>query len=134
MNVPTNELHIAFVRSQGPGGQNVNKTSSKAQLRWNLSGSRTFSAAEKAILARKLSPYLTAGGEIILSSEHTRSQIQNKSIVIKRLNTLVSQALIPDVPRVATKPTRASKLKRLDRKKEHSKKKKTRRFLDLFFF
>jgi ribosome-associated protein len=128
------ELQITFVRSQGPGGQNVNKTSSKAQLRWSVWDSKAFTAAEKAMIARALSSYMTWKGEVIISSEQTRSQLQNKQFAIKRLNDLVNKAVIPEVPRVATKPTRASKIKRVDRKKKHSLKKKTRKFLDLFFF
>lgn len=132
--VPIHEIHLAFVRSQGPGGQNVNKTSSKAQLRWHVWGSRAFSAEEKQLIAKALSPYMAWRGEVILSSEQTRSQQQNKMLVIRRLNQLVNKAIIPAKVRVPTKPTKSSKIKRVERKKKHSQKKKGRRFIDLFFF
>jgi ribosome-associated protein len=134
MRIPLNELHITFVRSQGPGGQNVNKTSSKAQLRWSVWDSRAFTSDEKAVIARKLSSYMTWKSEIVLSNEQTRSQLQNKAAVIKRLNDLVSKAVIPATPRIATKPTKSSQRKRIERKVQHSKKKKLRSFIDLFFF
>lgn len=132
--VPINEIKVVFVRSQGPGGQNVNKTSTKAQLRWHIWDSRAFTDEEKALIARALSSYTTWKGEIILSSDETRSQEQNKQRVIRKLNSLVEKAIIPAKLRVPTKPTRASKAKRLDLKKKHSEKKKKRRFIDLFFF
>jgi ribosome-associated protein len=134
MRVPLSEIRITFVRSQGPGGQNVNKTSSKAQLRWHVWESKAFSTEEKNLIVKALAPYLTWRGEVIISSEQTRSQSQNKALAIRRLQTLVAKAVIPAKARVATKPTKASKLRRLESKIKHAKKKKGRRFIDLFFF
>ena len=134
MSVPMSEILITFARSSGPGGQNVNKVSSKAQLRWDIWGSRAFSSDEKARLVRELTSYLTWKNEVILQSDETRSQLQNKERVIRKLNALVEKALLPLKVRVPTKPTKSSKLRRVEHKIKHSQKKKRRSFLDLFFF
>ena len=125
--IPESELEIDFVRSGGPGGQNVNKTSTKAQLRWNVAASTAFTEREKALIERRLSRRMTKEGTLILSSERERSQLQNKEAVIERLQSLVHEALKPQTKRVATKPTRGSKERRLKAKKERSQKKQARR-------
>lgn len=125
--IPESEIEIDFVRSSGPGGQKVNKTSTKAQLRWNIDASGAFSSKEKAMLKKALANKLTKEGDIILSAESERSQLQNKATVMARLQALVGTALIPKRKRVATKPTRGSKERRLDKKKKQSRKKEMRK-------
>jgi ribosome-associated protein len=126
--VPESEIEIHFVRSSGPGGQNVNKTSSKAQIRWNLKTTGAFTEREKARLRKALGSKLTKEGEIILSSQSERSQEQNREAAVARLQVLVSRALTPEKKRVPTKPTRSAKRKRLEAKKLLSEKKQSRRF------
>lgn len=134
MSVPLHEIRIVFTRSQGPGGQNVNKVSSKAQLRWHVWNSKAFNTDEKAAISRALSSYITWGGEVILQSEQTRSQAQNKALVIRRLNQLVDKAIAPVKHRVPTKPTKSSTERRIERKKKHSQKKKRRSLIEFLFF
>src|SRR5512135_1852674 len=76
--VPDNELDISFVRSSGPGGQNVNKTSTKAQLRWNVGRSGAFTDEQKAAIREAAGNRLTADDEILISAEAERSQPQNR--------------------------------------------------------
>jgi ribosome-associated protein len=128
------EIQITFARSSGPGGQNVNKVSSKAQLRWDIWGSRAYSTDEKARLVRELASYLTWKNEVILQSDETRSQLQNKERVIRKLNSLVDKALLPLKLRVPTKPTRGSKERRLESKKLNTKKKIRRSIIEYLFF
>lgn len=125
--VPESELDIRFVRSSGPGGQKVNKTSSKAQLRWKLEDSPSFTPEEKSILRDRLNSRLTKEGEIVISSDQERSQLQNKEAAIQILQNLVSEALTPRKERKATKPTNSSKERRLDEKTKHGARKRERR-------
>lgn len=125
--VPQAELEIRFVRSSGPGGQKVNKTSSKAQLRWNLEKSPSFSPEDKQLLRDQLASRITKDGDIIISSDQERSQLQNKLAAIETLQSLIKDALTPDKERKATKPSRAAKDRRLDEKTKHGARKRERR-------
>jgi ribosome-associated protein len=134
MPVPMNEIQVTFARSSGPGGQNVNKVSSKAQLRWDIWGSRAYSTDEKIRLTRELAPYLTWKNEVVLQSDETRSQLQNKERVIRKLNGLVEHALLPLKVRVPTKPTKGSQERRIAEKKLNTKKKQRRSIMEYLFF
>lgn len=125
--VPSNELKIDFARSSGPGGQKVNKTSSKVQLRWNILFSRVLTPEQKWRLQNNLRTRITQEGEILISAEDERSQFANRTKAIKRLNEIINKALIIPKKRRPTKPTRTSKLKRLESKKRRSTIKKSRR-------
>lgn len=131
MRIPISELEIVFSRSSGPGGQNVNKVSSRVQIKWNLSKSRYFTPAEKDRIRERLKNRLTQGGEIIVSAAEERSQQKNRDLAIKRLDNLVQGALKIPKKRFQTKPTFVSKLKRLDNKKRKSWLKKLRKSLEL---
>jgi len=113
----SSELSYRAVRGSGPGGQHVNKTSTKVELRWLLIESDFFSEVEKARLSAKLASRLTSEGELILTDHSTRSQSRNREIVTKRLYQLLEEALKKDKLRKRTKPTNAAKRKRLDNKK-----------------
>lgn len=126
MRVPLAEIHLDFVRSSGPGGQNVNKTSSKVQLRWHVGRSRAFTEEEKGLIHQYLRKRLNNAGEIVLASDRLRSQLQNRAFVVEQLQRLVSQALVRRAKRKATRPTRASKERRIEGKKIHSQKKRAR--------
>lgn len=126
MRIPEKELIITFSRSGGKGGQNVNKVETKATLRWDVYNSPSLSPTQKYLLLHKLHSRLTAKGELIMWSQSERSQARNKTMVIVRLQHLVSEALIPEKIRKKTKPTRSSKEKRLESKKRDSQKKKLR--------
>tara|TARA_R100000306_G_scaffold41750_1_gene40512 strand:- start:344 stop:751 length:408 start_codon:yes stop_codon:yes gene_type:complete len=122
-----NELQFKAVRSSGPGGQHVNKTASKVELRFNLAASQAFSDSEKARLLRKLEGKLTANGELILHASESRSQHRNKVLVIERLLELVKDSLRVRKKRKKTKPSKGAIEKRLTGKKRNALKKSNRK-------
>ncbi len=121
------ELSFKAIRSSGSGGQHVNKVSSKVELHFSIATSEGLSDNEKERLLKKLSGKLSKDGIIILTSQESRSQHRNKELVIERFLNLIQQALIVPKIRKKTKPSRASKKKRLDVKKQHSEKKENRK-------
>lgn len=121
------EFILSATRSSGPGGQNVNKVSSKIELRFNLFNSGLLSDDEKTIIASKLANRLNNEGELIVVSQSERSQLQNKELAIERFYALLEESLKPVKKRRPTKPTLASKQRRLDQKKMLSKKKSDRK-------
>ncbi len=125
--VPDAEMQIDFVRSSGPGGQKVNKTSSKAQLRWNVGGSRVFTEEQKAAIRAAAGNRLNAADEIVLASQIERSQFQNRDDVVRRLQELVAEALAPKAERKETEVSRAQKRERLEEKRRQGDKKRDRR-------
>ena len=126
MKIPASEYTIEFARSGGPGGQNVNKVSSKAQLRWRVGASIVLSDEQKARVREKLKNRLTNDDEVLVTAEDERSQAQNREQVIARFQELIAQALFVPKKRRATKPTRNSKEKRLQSKKIISTRKQLR--------
>ena len=125
--VPESELHIEFARSSGPGGQKVNKTSSKAVLRWNVDASSAFTQEEKAVIKERLANRINKAGELYLDSDTQRSQFQNRANVVDLLERLVTEVLTPQAERIPTRPTRSSKERRLEDKKRQGRKKMDRR-------
>jgi ribosome-associated protein len=125
--IPESELHIEFVRSSGPGGQNVNKTSTKTQLRWPVFASSAFNDEEKARIAEKLYNRLTLEGTIAIDVSEERSQLQNKVRAVEMLHSLVNEALEPEIPRIPTRPPKVSKLARLNIKRKRGTIKKLRK-------
>jgi ribosome-associated protein len=125
--IPEDELHLAFARSGGPGGQNVNKVSSKAELRWTPSTSRALSETDRAWLLRRLGSKLTTEGELIVVSTKTRDQLRNREDAEAKLVELVATALLRPKLRRATKPSRGAKERRLREKRVRSEIKRGRR-------
>ncbi|HBO74519.1 MAG TPA: aminoacyl-tRNA hydrolase [Marinilabiliales bacterium] len=121
------ELEFSASRSSGPGGQHVNKTNSKVELRFRLMESKVLTEEQIRQLAKKLGNQLTLEGEILVTRQTSRSQIKNKEEVIEKFLELVEKALKPRIKRVPTKPSRTSVLKRLDTKKQLSQKKNLRK-------
>lgn len=126
----TPELEFSTSRSSGPGGQNVNKVSTKVIIRWNLLHSTLITDEQKMVLLNKLSGQLTREGELIINSQESRSQLQNKELALEKLDALLRKALTKPKARKATKPTKSSKVKRVDNKKRHAEKKQWRKKLD----
>jgi ribosome-associated protein len=120
------ELAYATSRSSGPGGQNVNKVSSKVELRFNLIKTFLFSEEEKALIFRKLKNKINSEGELILVSQSERTQVMNRKAVTEKFYRLVAEALTVQTARRQSKPTNASRLRRLNEKKAHSILKKFR--------
>ena len=125
--IPSNELEFRASRSSGPGGQGVNTTSSRIELRWDVAGSRAPDAAQRELLLARLSHRLTEDGVLILHGSEHRSQHRNREAVIARLRTIVGEAILPPTPRRATRPTRASIRRRIDEKRARARTKGLRR-------
>jgi ribosome-associated protein len=130
LTIPAGELDMSFARSGGPGGQNVNKVSSKVDLRWNPGASGALTADDRALLLERLRNRLTTDGYLIVTSTATRDQMKNRDDALAKLAIIVKSALHRDKPRKATKPSRGAKRRRLDDKKRHSEKKQNRRYGD----
>jgi len=126
------ELHFAFSKSGGPGGQHVNKVNTKVELRFSISKSAILDDEQKAILIDQLSNQMNKEGELILIAQQTRSQLKNKEEVVKKFYELINRALLPVKKRKPTKVSEAAKEKRIKRKKEQSERKE-RRKLNLDF-
>jgi ribosome-associated protein len=124
--IPDDELHISAVRAQGAGGQNVNKVASAVHLRFDIGASRSLPDDCKQRLIRLRDHRITSDGIIVIKSQQHRSQEQNKVAALERLRELIQSALVTRKPRKATKPTRASQAKRLERKTRHGRLKRSR--------
>ncbi len=125
--IPASELRVSFVRSGGPGGQNVNKVASKVQLRWTPATSAAFSDADRAWLLNKLASKLTSDGDLIVVSNLTRDQGRNRVDAEAKLAALLVTALVRPKRRRATKPSRAARERRVDEKKARGQIKKARK-------
>jgi len=121
------ELQFKATRSSGPGGQHVNKTSTRVELSWSLQNSQVFTEHQKARLQDKLQNRISKEGIFLLASQNSRSQHKNKEDVIKRFLTLIEKSLQEPKKRKKTKRSKASKMKRLSNKKAHSDKKANRK-------
>lgn len=126
VQVPLSELVYTASRSSGPGGQHVNTTDTRIQVRWNVLESSALCEAERTLIRKNLASRLTEAGDLILASDTHRSQRRNREEVTQRLAALVREALIPPKPRKKTRPTRASREKRLNDKRKKSRAKKDR--------
>ena len=115
------ELEESFIRASGPGGQNVNKVSSAVQLRFHARHSPSLPNDVSVRLQRLAGKKLTREGVIVITANSHRSQDQNRSDARARLFDMIREAATPPVPRRATKPTKASKRRRLDSKARRSK-------------
>ena len=126
IQIPLDEFEWSFVRSSGPGGQNVNKVSSKAQLRWNPS--ERLSAEVLARLVAAHPSAVTKEGEIITTSQRTRDALKNREDCLEKLRTMILTALKVPKRRLPTRPTKGSVKRRLDEKSRNAQKKRDRRW------
>lgn len=125
--IPARELDVRFVRSGGPGGQHVNTSATKVELRFDVAGSDSLSEDQKRRVAAALGSRLTNDGVLVLQADEFRSQARNRSAAVGRLGVLLSEALRPDRPRRATRVPRSSRRARLQAKRRRAERKRQRR-------
>jgi ribosome-associated protein len=125
--IPPDELEWTYVRSSGPGGQNVNKVASKAVLRWNLAASPSVPEPVKARLRAHERKRITLDGFLLLTSQRFRDQERNRQDCLDKLRELLLHAATLPKPRRQTKPTRGSKERRLQEKRRRAGRKAERR-------
>lgn len=118
--IPTDDLEYDAVRSSGPGGQNVNKVATKVVLRFRLESTVALTLGQKRRLAEAFPSHVTLAGEFVLSSDRFRSRERNQRDVEQRLVEMVSSIRYPPKRRVASRPTRAAKARRLADKRTRS--------------
>lgn len=121
------EIHFKGIRSSGAGGQNVNKVASKIEVTFDVKNSNGLTEAEKERLYQTLSSKLTKENVLIFQCDESRSQHKNKDLSIKRFLKIISNGLKVPKPRKATKPSKSSILKRLEKKKFLASKKENRK-------
>ena len=126
VTIPDDEIEFVAVRAQGPGGQNVNKVSSAIQLFFNIQNSSLPDKYKERLLALA-DQRITSEGVVVIKAQSHRSQEKNKEEASERLRTLIRPVLVERKKRRPTKPSRSSKEKRLDHKKQHGRNKALRR-------
>jgi ribosome-associated protein len=124
--IPEHEIVETASRSRGPGGQHLNKTETRVTLRWNAVASRALSGEQRAHLLRNLAARLTRAGELVVRADRYRSRARNREDARERLAELLRAALERRLPRIETRPTRASKERRLAAKRTRAERKRAR--------
>jgi ribosome-associated protein len=127
LQIPFEEFDISYARSGGPGGQNVNKVSSKAVVRWLVTSTPSLPDPVRHRFIDKYSSRLTSTGELIITSQKFRDQPSNFEDCMEKLRAMIESVIAPPKPRRATKPSKAAKQRRLDGKQEMAQKKQSRR-------
>jgi ribosome-associated protein len=127
IRIPEEEFSWSFVRSGGPGGQNVNKVASKAVLRWNLTASPSVPDDVKGRLRERLPSRITNEGDLLITSQRYRDQERNRLDCVEKLREMLRAAAIPPKTRRKTKPTRGARERRLADKRRRASIKASRR-------
>jgi ribosome-associated protein len=127
IRIPEEEFSWSFVRSGGPGGQNVNKVASKAVLRWNLTASPSVPEDVKDRLRETLRQRITNEGDLLITSQRYRDQERNRLDCLEKLRQMLRAAAVPPKARRKTKPTRGSRERRLADKRRRASIKASRR-------
>lgn len=127
VRIPETELLLRAITGSGPGGQHVNRSATRIELRWNVRMSRALNDAQRARVEQKLASRLDSEGMLRIVAGEYRSQQQNRRAAMERLRAVVSRALVVPPSRKATRPTRASVERRLDDKRRRADTKHDRR-------
>jgi ribosome-associated protein len=126
--IPGSELALSYARSAGPGGQNVNKVSSKAVLRWQVAATPSLPAAVRQRFVAKYGNRINAAGELVIAADEHREQSRNITACYERLRQMIVAVLKPPRKRVKTRPSRAAVERRVEAKNRRSETKERRRF------
>lgn len=127
VTVPDHELEFRASRSGGPGGQGVNTTSSKVELRWNVDESEALAGWQRDLVHERLGNRITDDGVLIIQASEERSQHQNREAARSRFQALLKEAITPPKRRRKTKPSRAAKRRRLEEKRHRGRIKELRK-------
>jgi len=127
--IPVAELRFEFVRSGGPGGQNVNKVATKVDILFDVRRSASLTEDQKGNVLERLSSRIGKDGLLRVAAQESRSQWRNRELALEKLARLLSRALTPRKKRFSTRPTAGSREKRFRRKKLRSETKRGRRKL-----
>lgn len=130
VSVPARELVFTFARSGGPGGQNVNKVSSKVVLHWDITSTEALPPDAKARFLSLYANRINTAGQLVLDCSETRSQASNRELCLERLKEMVAKAMTRPKPRIKTKPGKGAKARNRKSREVHSAKKAARRKVD----
>jgi ribosome-associated protein len=125
--LPASELQESFSRSSGPGGQHVNTSSSRVELRFDVDASQTLTPVQKSRIRDRLGSRMTADGVVVIHASEERSQSRNRYAARRRLTGLLTDALTPAKRRRPTRPTRSARRRRIEAKKRRGQIKKLRK-------
>jgi ribosome-associated protein len=133
VSIPMSEIEFRFTRSSGPGGQNVNKVSTRVDLLFDVASSTSMREEQKAAIVLALRSRVDGNGVLHLSVQESRSQMHNRELAIEKFTGLLQEALRPRKKRRKTKPTTTSRLKRIESKTHRGTIKKSRGRVDRDF-